>query len=117
MKQRQRIPLLYKILYFITKFNIDFLYYRKTYYLNTKNIPSSDTPLIIVSNHQNSLNDAMAILYSMKIRRPHFMARADVFKNPFAAKFLSFAGVLPTTRWNGKCKAKFICFFKHRSVY
>jgi 1-acyl-sn-glycerol-3-phosphate acyltransferase len=98
MKQRQRIPLLYKILYFITKFNIDFLYYRKTYYLNTKNIPSSDTPLIIVSNHQNSLNDAMAILYSMKIRRPHFMARADVFKNPFAAKFLSFAGVLPVYR-------------------
>lgn len=95
---KNKVPFIYKMLYFVTKLVVDFLYYRKTYYVNTKNIPSNGTPLIVVSNHQNSLNDALAILYSTDIRRLRFLARADVFKHPIASKVLYFFGLLPVFR-------------------
>lgn len=95
---KNKSPFLYKMLYYITKFVVDYLYYRKTYYINTKNIPSKSTSLIVVSNHQNSLNDALAILYSMDIRRLRFLARADVFKHPIASKVLYYFGLLPVFR-------------------
>ena len=95
---KNKVPFIYKMLYVVTKLVVDFLYYRKTYYVNTKNMPSNGTPLIVVSNHQNSLNDALAILYSTDIRRLRFLARADVFKHPIASKVLYFFGLLPVFR-------------------
>ncbi len=98
MKEKNKIPVLYKILKIWANIFHNKLYYKKVYYLNTENIPSDGTPLVIVSNHQNSLNDAMGIVISLDLRRPRFLARADIFKKPLIAKFLRFFGLLPVYR-------------------
>ncbi|HPX59379.1 MAG TPA: 1-acyl-sn-glycerol-3-phosphate acyltransferase, partial [Bacteroidales bacterium] len=98
MKEKDKIPTFYKILKIWANIYHDKLFYRKTYYLNTENIPPAGTPLIIVCNHQNSLNDAMGIVISLDLRYPHFLARADIFKRPFIAKVLRFFGLLPVYR-------------------
>ena len=98
MKEKDKIPTFYKILKIWANIYHEKLFYRKTYYLNTENIPPAGTPLIIVCNHQNSLNDAMGIVISLDLRYPHFLARADIFKRPFIAKVLRFFGLLPVYR-------------------
>ncbi len=81
------------------KFVHDILYYRKTYVRRASNIPHSEkSPCIIVSNHQNSLNDAIAIIMSMKRHKIWFLARADVFYNKTAKRLLNILGVLPVFR-------------------
>lgn len=65
------------------------VYYRRVHYINTGNVPSDGTPLLIVSDHQNSLNDALGVLLSISDRIVHFIVRADVFAlGPFVDKFL-----------------------------
>jgi 1-acyl-sn-glycerol-3-phosphate acyltransferase len=68
--------------------------------VNLENIPADGTPLMIVSNHQNCLNDPLGILFALKDRKANFLARADVFKHPVANKFLRFIGLLPAFRMN-----------------
>lgn len=74
-------------------------YYRNVYWLQTENIPD-DVPLMIVSNHQNGLNDPLGVIFSVPNRRKRkirFIARADVFL-PAAKKALSWLGILPAYR-------------------
>ena len=81
------------------KFIHDVLYYRKTYVRKTSNIQlSAESPCVIVSNHQNSLNDAMAIIMSMKRHKIWFLARADIFNNKIFQRLLNILGVLPVYR-------------------
>lgn len=54
-------------------------------------------PHILVSNHQNALMDAMAILFSIK-ETTVFLARSDIFKNSKIAYWLYFLRVLPIYR-------------------
>ena len=98
MIEKNKIPFLYRLLKHWVKFFHDYFYYRKVYNINLKNIPPHGTPLIVVSNHQNSLNDAMGIVLSLDVRRPRFLARADIFKKPLIAKFMYFFGLLPIYR-------------------
>lgn len=61
-----------------------------------RNIPS-DGAVILAPNHCNTLMDALVVLAS----RPEatvFGARADVFRNPTAAKTLRFLRILPMVR-------------------
>lgn len=90
------------IYYRMLKQLVDFLFnnlmYKRVYYLNKKNIPPDGTPLVIVSNHQNGLVDAAAILLSFDSsnRKPHFFAPAKAFKlNKYISRLLHYLGVLP----------------------
>ena len=81
------------------RFLHDKIYYKKTYRINSEVIPADGTPLLIVSNHQNCLNDPLGVLFSFSDRKPNFITRADVFAvSPLADKFLRSIGLLPAFR-------------------
>lgn len=54
-------------------------------------------PFMLAGNHPNTLIDPL-IQGIFLSRRLYFMANAGMFKNPLAAKFLDFAGVIPIVR-------------------
>jgi len=56
-----------------------------------------DQPLIIVANHQNALLDALLIATELGLK-PHFLARASIFKNPWIASLLSLLQLIPVFR-------------------
>lgn len=98
-KYRGRPGIGYKLLKaYIGLFHNKF-YYRNVYWLGTGNIPE-DVPLMIVSDHQNGLNDALAVIFSVPNRpkrKIRFIARADVFL-PAVKGALSWLGILPAYR-------------------
>ena len=63
-----------------------------------ENVPVNGTPCIVVSNHQNCLNDPLSVVLNLTDRRMNFIARANVFKNPVAGAFLRKIGMLPAYR-------------------
>ena len=74
------------------------LYFRKEHVLGLENIPANGTPLVIVSNHQNCLNDPLCVALQLTDRRMNFLARANVFKIPVFDKILRTLGLLPAYR-------------------
>ena len=74
------------------------LYFRKEHLVGIEKVPVDGTPLVIVSNHQNCLNDPLSVAMNLTDRRINFIARANVFKNPIAGKFLRKIGLLPAYR-------------------
>ena len=76
----------------------NFMYYKKTYYIGRENIPHKGTPLLIVSNHQNAINDALAIEFGFKHRIVSIFSRGDVFEHKILAAFLKFLYILPAYR-------------------
>ena len=90
---------LYWIFKAYLRFYHDKIYYKKTYKVNSEAIPEDGTPLLIVSNHQNCLNDPLGLVFSFNDRKPHVITRADVFAvSPVADKFLRSIGLLPAFR-------------------
>lgn len=100
MSQKNNKPgLLYSIFKAYLRFTHDKVYYKKTYSIDYNNIPADGTPVIIVSNHQNCLNDPLGVLFTIRDRKPSFITRADVFAlHPIANKFLRSIGLLPAFR-------------------
>lgn len=74
------------------------LYFRKEHVVGIENVPVNGTPLVLVSNHQNCLNDPLSVCLKLTDRRMNFLARANVFKNPIANKALRAMGLLPAYR-------------------
>lgn len=67
--------------------------------MDTCNIPEKG-PLMIVSDHQNSLNDALGMLMAVdrrKDKKLRIVARADVFR-PGVKRALGWLGILPAFR-------------------
>ena len=63
-----------------------------------ENIPLN-SPVIFAPNHINALMDALAVHYiSPRNQALIFLARADMFKNKMAAKFLRFTKIMPAFR-------------------
>ena len=95
------MPVLYRAFKSYVRFLVEKIYYRRTYYINKDNVPVDGTSLLVVSDHQNSMNDALGILMSIEDRVVHFIVRADVFAlSTFADKFLRSIGLLPAFRLN-----------------
>jgi 1-acyl-sn-glycerol-3-phosphate acyltransferase len=91
--------ILYRLFKAYIRFFHNLLYYRRTYSLRTDRIPPNGTPLLIVSNHQNCLNDPLGILFALRDRKPAFMLRADLFAmHPLFSRFLFAIGLLPAFR-------------------
>ena len=75
-------------------------YFKKVYFLNKEFIPS-DCPLIAVSDHQNSLNDALGLVFAINSRgnrKLRAFTRADAFDRPFLRYILKGVGLMPAFR-------------------
>ncbi len=72
------------------------VFFRRISVEGKHNIPKNEATIFAV-NHQNTLMDALAVLFAMK-GQPVFMARADIFNNKTAAKFLRFIKIIPIFR-------------------
>ena len=70
--------------------------YRRFEVHGKENLPK-DGGLIFGANHSNTLMDALVLLSSNNVRKV-FIARGDIFKNPIAAKVLTFLRILPIFR-------------------
>ena len=66
--------------------------------MGLENVPIDGTPVVVVSNHQNCLNDPLCVCLKLTDRRMNFIARANVFKNPIFNKALRAMGLLPAYR-------------------
>jgi 1-acyl-sn-glycerol-3-phosphate acyltransferase len=71
-------------------------YFRKIYVNNLGNLPRNQA-VIIAPNHQNTLMDALALVYCAKCQ-PVFLARADIFKGRIMIHFLNFLNIMPIYR-------------------
>ncbi|MDO4190814.1 MAG: 1-acyl-sn-glycerol-3-phosphate acyltransferase [Bacteroidales bacterium] len=80
------------------RFVHDKLYYRKTYVVNKENATPDGVPTLVASNHQNALNDPLAVQFSFKRRFVSIFARADVLQIPVAGKILKALGLIPAFR-------------------
>ncbi|MDR2465917.1 MAG: 1-acyl-sn-glycerol-3-phosphate acyltransferase [Prevotellaceae bacterium] len=75
-------------------------YYRNIHYAGRENIPQN-CPLVIVSNHQNSLNDALGLLFASSSRgkrKIRAITRADAFEIPVLGFIMHGLGLLPAFR-------------------
>ena len=90
---------LYRTFWFYLRFFYSKIFYKRTYKVNGEVIPENGTPLLIVSNHQNCLNDPLGLVFSFSDRKPYVITRADVFTvSSMADKFLRAIGLLPAFR-------------------
>lgn len=71
-------------------------YFQKIIVRGKKNIPF-DTPIILVSNHQNALIDPLLLATHIRLR-PYFLTRASIFSNPWLSRFLAYLRLLPVYR-------------------
>lgn len=80
-----------------------FFYYRKIEVVNAKYIPKGK-PVLLLSNHQNALMDALLIAVFGNGRFFYFLTRASVFNKPRVAKLLKSLRMIPVYRvrdgWN-----------------
>ena len=74
------------------------MYFRKEHVIGLENVPANGTPIVLVSNHQNCLNDPLCVCLKLTDRRMNFLARANVFNNPVFNKALRSMGLLPAYR-------------------
>ena len=73
-------------------------YYGEYIVVGRENIPK-DCPVIFAPNHINAFMDAIAVHSIAPDKLPViFLARADIFNNKTALKFLKFAKILPAFR-------------------
>lgn len=73
-----------------------FFYFKKIVVSGIENIPKNK-PVLLLSNHQNALLDALLIATSIK-GYAHYLTRAGVFKNSFVSGLLRRIQLIPVYR-------------------
>ncbi|WJJ95956.1 lysophospholipid acyltransferase family protein [Algibacter luteus] len=73
-----------------------FFYFRRIKIYDVKHVPKNK-PVLLLSNHQNALLDAL-IIATISGRFSYFLTRAAVFKKPLIAKILKSLQMLPVYR-------------------
>lgn len=86
----------YNLLHGYVRWMYTLAYAREFEVVGLENVPTSG-PVLYITNHQNNLPDALSLLFASP-RITTFVARADMFKNPKAAKALHFLRILPMQR-------------------
>ena len=98
-RKKSRQGIVYRVFRAYLRFVHDWFFYRKSYRLDTENIPQDGTPVLIASNHQNCLCDPVGVIVAFKDRKPSVLARADVFSvHPQVNGLLRKMGLLPAYR-------------------
>jgi len=79
-----------------------FFYYKNIKVYNIENVPKNK-PVLLLSNHQNALLDALLIAVKCG-RFTYFLSRASIFKKSFISTILNSLQMLPVYRirdgWN-----------------
>lgn len=92
---RDKMPRTYRWLVSYMRYLYEKIFFKDVYYLNTQYVPTKGTPVLVVSDYQNSINDAISILLSFRDRRVIFLARKGAFAFfPLLEKFLCSIGVI-----------------------
>jgi len=74
-------------------------FFKECLIVGRENIPPPGTPIFVIANHQNSVNDALLIVSMFKdYRQPVSLARGDFFVNKTVAQIFRFWRVMPTFR-------------------
>ncbi len=94
----------YVLLKFYARLIFTRVFYREYYVHNLHKLPVNE-PVILTINHQNTLMDALALLFSFP-GHAIFLARADIFKKPVIAKILKFLKIMPVYRQRDKVDTK-----------
>jgi len=95
MKKIQDDSLWYQVVFMTVKFAFS-KFYRQTEIRGLDNVPMGE-PVIYAPNHQCGLMDPLVVLLNRN-EPVVFMARADIFQNKQAAKFLHFLKIMPVFR-------------------
>jgi len=74
----------------------ELIIYKKIIVIGKDKIPGNKA-IVFAPNHQNALSDPMAVLLNTPYQ-PVWLARADIFKNKTAARFLKFIKIMPVYR-------------------
>ena len=99
IEKKEKPGCLYHLFKAYVRFLHNKIFYKKTYQINTEAVPADGTPCLMVSNHQNCMNDPLGLVTSMTDRKLNVITRADVFMvSPVANKFLRSIGLLPAFR-------------------
>ena len=88
----------YSLLRAYVRFWHNTIFYRQVEIKNFPSHLSPDATLLIISNHQNTLMDALAIVLNVGKRQPYFLTRADLFKKDTVRKLLMSLKMLPVYR-------------------
>jgi 1-acyl-sn-glycerol-3-phosphate acyltransferase len=101
MREKSRQGLIYRSFRAYLRLIHNRFFYRKTHCIGAENVPADGTPVLIVSNHQNCLNDPLAVLFTFRDRKLNVLTRADVFAvHPVINILLRKMGLLPAYRLN-----------------
>lgn len=78
----------------------NYLLYRHRYVFGSEHIPAPGSSYFVVSNHQNTGNDPINLIFSMPFRlRISIMARASIFEmRSWISSFLDWLGIVPAYR-------------------
>ena len=71
-------------------------FYRRLEVVGAEHVPR-DVPLLVVANHFNALLDAVLVMHALG-RLPRFVAKAALWRPPWARPLLWLAGMVPVQR-------------------
>lgn len=65
--------------------------------VGTENEPCGDIPILVCANHVSAW-DPVWLCAALKFHKPHFMAKAELFKIPVLSSIIRFFGAYPVDR-------------------
>ncbi|MCQ2368983.1 MAG: 1-acyl-sn-glycerol-3-phosphate acyltransferase, partial [Paludibacteraceae bacterium] len=88
----------FRFLYHYIQFFHNHIYYRKIEIKGKENIPDKNEATIIVANHQNAINDPLALEFAFPDRAINLFAHGALFRNKIVNSFFRSIHVIPAYR-------------------